>query len=193
MLLNVLPQCKLEEKQDCLSLTHTVWTINDVLGNRYPRNIYIYISPKKSLTVHTVCTRLWRTHSCISSSLHWVRTFNYIYHIHFLNCQIKILRKGKKAEKVRHILHPCLLSYSKMVTHVRASNHSKTFELPFQLQKELEVNLLLWNVNEKWMENKLETHLEHSIWVTFAFHVIPEVEAVVKVNVVPALERPCSM
>ena len=43
------------------------------------------------------------------------------------------------------------------------------------------------------MENKLETHLAHSIWVTFAFHVIPEVEAVVKVNVVPVLERPCSM
>ena len=47
------------------------------------------------------------------------------------------------------------------------------------------------------MENKLEkgadeTHLEHSIWETLAFHVIPEVEAVVKVNVVAVVERPAS-
>ena len=35
-------------------------------------------------------------------------------------------------------------------------------------------------------------HLEHSIWVTFAFQVIPEVEAVVKVNVVAVVERPFS-
>ena len=34
--------------------------------------------------------------------------------------------------------------------------------------------------------------LEHSICETFAFHVIPDVEAVVKVNVVAVVERPCS-
>ena len=60
------------------------------------------------------------------------------------------------------------------------------------MHKELKVNLLLWNGNQQLMK-KLETHLEHSIWVTFAFHVIPEVEAVVKVNVVAVVERPCSM
>jgi hypothetical protein len=48
------------------------------------------------------------------------------------------------AEKIRHLLHPSLLSYRKMVTHVIASKKfKKTFELPFQFQKELEVNLVL--------------------------------------------------
>ena len=62
-------------------------------------------------------------------------------------------KKLMSAEKIRHLLHPSLLSYRKMVTHVIASKKfKKTFELPFQFQKELEVNLVLWNGNEKLME-----------------------------------------
>ena len=39
---------------------------------------YIYF-----LMVHNVCTKLWLRQSCFSSSLHWARTFNYIYLIDF--------------------------------------------------------------------------------------------------------------
>ena len=44
-----------------------------------------------------------------------------------------------------------------------------------------------------WLQSGLPRDNElHSIWLTFAFHVIPDVEAVVKVNVVAVVERPCS-
>ena len=56
------------------------------------------------------------------------------------------------AKKVRHLLHPSLLSYRNMVTHVIASKKFKnhvSFHSSY-IQKELEVNLLLMEMNNEW-------------------------------------------